>query len=435
MPCVEKLEQQFHRACMSDEDVFEAYEYLSAIDQKSSRAVRQGLLVAALVAYSRPFLNSNGRGKSSKKVSLRLESELTSEEQNLHQKVLDLRNGAIAHSDYKLRPVARWAGVSEGSTISFTPIAKILEDFDQEKFRNLVYKVMMLLKKKRKELDDKIKELPGRLLHGGFHPHPTVERGLGAKLPCRTEATRCLGWLACIFSKTSQDLKLLKSGVSPVLMFEFGSLRYCVCSVFRLPILFCIKDKVSKEATVRMTETNVSKENARVALLVGDEASRLDSLLRQEAESLEQKIEDFKKTNRVKIPLISMLVRDKLKSVSQETEEMGRLLDAFTRYRYNYVRDRLERKIRQSVSDQVPVTNTELMIVDNLSDPEIYQIYEKYKGREFFIVNENFKVADLFSDDEMAKGHADWVRGQWLFYGFFGFLFLGVVISLAMEHG
>ena len=87
MPCVEKLEQQFHRACMSDEDVFEAYEYLSAIDQKSSRAVRQGLLVAALVAYSRPFLNSNGRGKSSKKVSLRLESELTSEEQNLHQKV------------------------------------------------------------------------------------------------------------------------------------------------------------------------------------------------------------------------------------------------------------------------------------------------------------------------------------------------------------
>ena len=182
------------------------------------------------------------------------------------------------------------------------------------------------------------------------------------------------------------------------------------------------------------TQTNVSKENARVALLVGDEASRLDSLLRQEAESLEQRIEDFKKTNRVKIPLISMLVRDKLKSVSQETEEMGMLLDAFTRYRYHYVRDRLERKIRQSVSDQVPVTNTELMIVDNLSDPEIYRIYEKYKGREFFIVNENFNVAGLFSDGEMAKGHADWVRGQWLFYGFFGFLFLGVVISLAMEH-
>lgn len=158
MAFVEKLEQQFHRVCMSDEDVFEAYEYLNAIDQNSTNAVRQGMLVAAIVAYSRPFLNSNGREKSSKKVSLRLESELTGEEQKLHQEVLNLRNGAIAHSDYNLRPVTRWTGVSEGSTISFTPMPKILEGFDEEKFRDLAYQVMMLFKKKRKELDDKIKE-------------------------------------------------------------------------------------------------------------------------------------------------------------------------------------------------------------------------------------------------------------------------------------
>src|SRR5690606_5969941 len=102
-----------------------------------------------------------------------------------------------------------------------------------------------------------------------------------------------------------------------------------------------------------MTETTVSKENARVALLVGDEAARLDSLLRQAAESIQQRIDDFKKTNQLKIPLIPMLVRAKLKEVSKETEEMGKLLDAFTRFRYSYVRDRLERKIRQSVSDHI----------------------------------------------------------------------------------
>lgn len=184
-----------------------------------------------------------------------------------------------------------------------------------------------------------------------------------------------------------------------------------------------------------MTETTVSKENARVALLVGDEAARLDSLLRQEAESIQQRIDDFKKTNQLKIPLIPMLVRAKLKEVSKETEEMGKLLDAFTRFRYSYVRDRLERKIRQSVSDHISVTNTELMIVDNLSDPEIYQIYEKYKSREFFIVDESFKVSDLFSEAEMAEGHADWVRGQWWLWGFYGFLFLGVVIAFAIDHG
>lgn len=158
MPSVDKLEQQFHRVCISDDDVFEAYEYLNAIDQKSTKAVRQGLLVAAIVAYSRPFLNSNAGERSSKKVSLKLESDINEDELELHQEILDLRNGAIAHSDYNLRPVTRWKGVSEGSTISFTPMARMLEGFDHEKFRDLAYQVMMLFKKKRKELDDKIKE-------------------------------------------------------------------------------------------------------------------------------------------------------------------------------------------------------------------------------------------------------------------------------------
>tara|TARA_R100000306_G_scaffold21267_1_gene25153 strand:+ start:6563 stop:6766 length:204 start_codon:yes stop_codon:yes gene_type:complete len=58
------------------------------------------------------------------------------------------------------------------------------------------------------------------------------------------------------------------------------------------------------KAEFEMAETAVSKENARTTLLVGDEAFRRDCLFRQEAESLRQKIEDFKRTNQVKIPLI-----------------------------------------------------------------------------------------------------------------------------------
>lgn len=184
-----------------------------------------------------------------------------------------------------------------------------------------------------------------------------------------------------------------------------------------------------------MTETVVSKENVEIALLVGDEANRLDQLLREEAEGLQQRIEDFKKTNQLKLPLISMIVRDKLKSVSEETEEMRKLLDAFTRHRYSFVRDRLERKVRQSISDQISVTNTELLIVDNLTDPKIYEIYQKYKGREYFIVNDDFKVSNLFTQDEMDKAHKDWVRGKWMFYGFFGFLFLVGLISSIFDRG
>jgi hypothetical protein len=155
---VEKLEKQFHRLCISEDDTHEAYEYLCAIDESITKAVRQGLIVASIVAYSRPFLKSKGGEFSTDQVSLKLERDLDNDEYALHQKVVDLRSGVVAHSDYRHRPVTRWKGVETGISASFTPMVQVLDGFECQDFKELAFKVMMLCKKKKRELDERLKE-------------------------------------------------------------------------------------------------------------------------------------------------------------------------------------------------------------------------------------------------------------------------------------
>lgn len=178
-----------------------------------------------------------------------------------------------------------------------------------------------------------------------------------------------------------------------------------------------------------MTETTVSKDNVEKALAVGDEASRINKLLKGEAESLQAELEHFRKTRKLKLDILPIFIREKLRSLSEETEDLVKLLDAFAGIRYSFVRDTLERKVRQSVPNQISVTNTELLIVDNLSNPEIYKLYEKYKGREYFAVDEKFKVEDLFSAPELEEAHRKRVKSDWLLYGFYGFVFLSILIQ------
>jgi len=148
------LEAQFNRACISVDDTFEAFEYLDAIGEKSSRAERQGLIVAAIVSYSRPFLNSKGKEAATPMVSLKLQKELSVEEYDLHRRVINLRSKAVAHSDYDARPVQRWNGVKFGITTSFVPLAQVLDGLDLVAFKDLTYKTSMLCRRKKKELND-----------------------------------------------------------------------------------------------------------------------------------------------------------------------------------------------------------------------------------------------------------------------------------------
>jgi hypothetical protein len=178
-----------------------------------------------------------------------------------------------------------------------------------------------------------------------------------------------------------------------------------------------------------MTETTVSKANVEKALAVGDEASRLSVLLKEETALLKQKIEDYEKDNRLRFGLYTLEVEMKIRALTKEAGELAKMIDAFAEYRFLYLRDRLERKIRHSDSDRVAVTNTELFIVDNLSDNEIYQIYEKHKGRDHFAVQDNFEIKSLFSGAELEQAHKRWVKRQIWMWGFGVLAIVGFILQ------
>ncbi|MCP5283743.1 MAG: hypothetical protein H6933_02470 [Burkholderiaceae bacterium] len=108
---LEKLEAQLHRTHISQRDFEEAMSYLWQIQFNVQEETRRGLLTAAVVAYGRPFIGTNRRSskKATPTVKDQILKSLETEEAVLHQQVLGVRNRAVAHSEYELRPV-RYAG-------------------------------------------------------------------------------------------------------------------------------------------------------------------------------------------------------------------------------------------------------------------------------------------------------------------------------------
>lgn len=112
----------FNRATISELDFIEAEAYLTYLvefQNASSDTVRKALLVAAIIAYGRPFTN-NEIGKSptaSPKITLLNDHLLTDQQQTMHKYLMELRNKAIAHSEHSKNPVT--LGSVQESAISF----------------------------------------------------------------------------------------------------------------------------------------------------------------------------------------------------------------------------------------------------------------------------------------------------------------------------
>lgn len=109
----------FNRAEISVCDFEEAEVYLVELPNASSDIMRKALLVAAIIAYGRPF-TSNEKGKSPKassKVALINNHLLSDEQQAMHSHLMTLRNKAIAHSEFSRNPVS--LGDVQKNRISF----------------------------------------------------------------------------------------------------------------------------------------------------------------------------------------------------------------------------------------------------------------------------------------------------------------------------
>ena len=106
-----KLLAQLVRAQISQADFAEALEYLHAHRElaASQIALRRATLLAAIVTYCRPFLESapGANAESTHRLSVSLTKVFDTEEMTLHDSVMRLRNQALAHSDHsrdQMRP-------------------------------------------------------------------------------------------------------------------------------------------------------------------------------------------------------------------------------------------------------------------------------------------------------------------------------------------
>jgi hypothetical protein len=154
-PIVSLSTMEANRCIVSSHDCSEAGEYLEALlelqelDEEAGNskyfAHRQGLLLAAIVSYSRAFTKSKGGEKAVKKFPVDIDS-VTSRDQelcDLHNLIIEKRDKAAAHSDWKYRQSERVemegvSGVSRKNSVvnyqsgidiaAFQKLARLMED-------------------------------------------------------------------------------------------------------------------------------------------------------------------------------------------------------------------------------------------------------------------------------------------------------------------
>ena len=112
-------------------------------DHKYGSTAYEALLISAIVFYIRPFSENEKRSStapSDSKVPEEVLSGLSADELDLHKKLKELRNKAIAHAEWKYHPT----GVTGNRVIQAMPFS-IWQHFVGSKnilaFRNLARKI------------------------------------------------------------------------------------------------------------------------------------------------------------------------------------------------------------------------------------------------------------------------------------------------------
>ena len=136
----EHAQKQFNRVQISSKDFEEALDYLDQIGKVDSAPINRALLVAAIITYSRPF-TSNDKGKAeeaSGKLPIDPKKTVNPNAYSLHNKILKLRNEAVAHSEYGRNPSARTYSADNSFAIQYTRFDPLTENIDIEQFRLLL---------------------------------------------------------------------------------------------------------------------------------------------------------------------------------------------------------------------------------------------------------------------------------------------------------
>jgi len=113
-------------------------------NQEYGSIVYEALLLSAIIFYARPFSCNEKRNdsKAESRVDLAVIDQLNEDERQLHDRLLELRNKAVAHAEWTFHPT----GVTDSKIIQSMPFS-IWKDFrgkpEIEAFSRLVEKVLL----------------------------------------------------------------------------------------------------------------------------------------------------------------------------------------------------------------------------------------------------------------------------------------------------
>jgi hypothetical protein len=139
----EKMEAQFARASISKRDFEEAEEYLRSFRDDYTDSVKRAIIVAATVSYARPFTENDPRneGRSTPMLTVRPTKLLTPDERTLHERLLNIRHEAIAHSAYSRKAARRVPGTELGFVVESKLYDILSEPIDVQLFLALCKKL------------------------------------------------------------------------------------------------------------------------------------------------------------------------------------------------------------------------------------------------------------------------------------------------------
>lgn len=175
--------RRYKRFLLSVSDFFEASDALNTIALMKGGQVkifsvglgiapkiRSALLTQAVVAYSRPFLESKGDEALKRLSPAMLGMQLDDAAKKQHRRILGLRSKVVAHSDYELRQAGSLApGVGFGATALM-----YLDTIDFRLFRSLTAHAVAMTMKRLGALEKR---------HGSAMFDPPPPRDARVRLP------------------------------------------------------------------------------------------------------------------------------------------------------------------------------------------------------------------------------------------------------------
>lgn len=166
----EQLLRDANRLHLAKNDLYEAAAYLRLLTARPVHAVEDGpeaqdpapaFLIAFVVVYSRPFLNSWSQGSATPKVTPS-DIGLFDDQPDLepiHDLVIRTREKMVAHSDWEFRQTSLVESNTPGGVVRMYRSRHYPSDFVPADLRRLVYHVETVLAFKAHALDVKIGEL------------------------------------------------------------------------------------------------------------------------------------------------------------------------------------------------------------------------------------------------------------------------------------